>query len=87
MKTSLVKSTLHELIDKIEDEKLLEIYMRLLQKEISYPSESNDFFRNSEQEMIDRAKASIKSIDEGRTKNILDFKAEVENWKKKRNIQ
>jgi hypothetical protein len=37
--------------------------------------------------MIGRAKASLKSIDEGRTKNILDFKAEVENWKKKRNIQ
>ncbi len=86
MKTNVVKNTIHELIDRIEDEELLEIYMRLLQKEVSH-TESSDFFQNTEQQLINRAKASIESIEKGRTINISDFKTEIENWKKNRSTQ
>ncbi|WP_375578033.1 hypothetical protein ABWH96_13395 [Marivirga tractuosa] len=86
MKTNVVKNTIHELIDRIEDEELLEIYMRLLQKEVSH-TESSDFFQNTEQQLINRAKASIESIEKGRTIKISDFKTEIENWKKKRSTK
>jgi hypothetical protein len=86
MKTYVLKNTIHELIDRIEDEELLEIYMRLLQKEVS-DTESSDFFQNTEQQLIDRAKASIESIEKGRTIHISDFKTEIENWKKNRSTR
>ena len=86
MKTNVLKNTIHELIDRIEDEELLEIYMRFLQKEVS-DTESSDFFQNTEQQLINRAKASIQSIEKGRTIHISDFKTEIENWKKNRSTR
>jgi hypothetical protein len=39
-------------------------------------------FKNTDKQLTSRAKASIESIDKGRTENIKDFKIEVENWKR-----
>ena len=85
MNTQVAKKTLHELIDQIEDNELLSLYVKLLEREIKRGS-SRELFTTSESDLIARAKASLKSIEEGKTRNIKDFKKDVEAWKKNRAI-
>jgi len=85
MNTQVVKQTLHELIDQIEDKDLLIIYLQLLERELRKDT-SIDFFNTTEEEIIARAKASLKSVKEGRTRSITEFKKDVEAWKNKRAI-
>ena len=86
MRTQEVKQALHLLIDKIEDENLLAIYLQLLEHELNKGS-TKGFFDTTEEEMIVRAKASLKSIEEDRTRPIADFQKEVEAWKKEKTIK
>ncbi|MEO1054065.1 MAG: hypothetical protein AAFX87_25735, partial [Bacteroidota bacterium] len=81
MNTSIAKETLHRLIDQIEDEELLRIYIRLLERELG-KSSSKDFFKTTDEDLISRASNSLKSIEEGKTRSIEDFKKDVELWKK-----
>ena|SRR5690554_4140123 len=77
------KKTLHELIDRIEDGELLTLYVRLLEREIRKTA-FHDFFETTESDLVSRAKASIKSVEEGKTRNIKEFKKDVEAGKKDR---
>ena len=83
MDTRVVKQTLHQLIDQIEDKELLTIYLRLLERELRKTSDK-DFFDTSDEDLVARAKASLRSIEKGRTRSIQDFKQDVETWKKNR---
>lgn len=84
MSTSVVKQTLHELIDRIEDDDLLLLYMKLLEREIG-KSSTKDFFNTTTSDMIRRAEMSEQDIAAGRTINAQQFKVEIENWKKQKN--
>lgn len=81
MNVQVAKKTLHELIDQIEDDELLTLYAKLLKREIRKVA-SNEFFNTTQSDLIARAKTSLKSVDEGKTRNIKDFKKDVEAWKK-----
>ncbi len=83
MNTKVAKKTLHELIDRIEDDELLNLYVRLLEREIRKTA-SQDFFKTIESDLVSRAKASLKSVEEGKTRNIKEFKEDVNAWKKNR---
>jgi hypothetical protein len=83
MNTKVAKKTLHELIDRIDDDELLNLYVRLLEREIR-KTVSQDFFKTTESDLVTRAKASLKSVEEGKTRNIKEFKEDVEAWKKNR---
>ncbi|MEM7109352.1 MAG: hypothetical protein AAF519_14095 [Bacteroidota bacterium] len=85
MNTQAVKQTLHELIDQIEDEELLAIYLQLLERELR-KNTTSDFFNTTESELIARAKALLKSVREGNTRSITEFRKDVEAWKNKRAI-
>lgn len=85
MNTKVVKQTLHELIDQIEDNELLILYLQLLERELRKDT-SKDFFNTSDEELVARAKASLRSVEEGRTRSITEFKKDVEAWKNKRAI-
>ena len=85
MNTKVAKKTLHELIDRIEDDELLTLYVKLLEREIRKTA-SQDFFKTTESDLVTRAKASLKSIEEGNARNIKEFKKDVEAWKKNRAI-
>ncbi len=85
MNTKVAKKTLHELIDRIEDDELLTLYVKLLEREIRKAA-SQDFFKTTESDLVTRAKASLKSVEEGNTRNIKEFKKDVEAWKKNRTI-
>ena len=78
MDTRIARNTLHGLIDQIEDDELLEREIR--------KTPSIDFFNTTESELIARAKASLKSVEEGKTRNIKDFTKDVEACKKNRAI-
>lgn len=85
MNTQVVKETLHQLIDQIEDKELLTIYLHLLERELRKDT-LGDFFYTTEEDLIARAKASLKSVAEGRTRSITEFNKDVESWKNKRAI-
>jgi polyhydroxyalkanoate synthesis regulator phasin len=83
MNAKVAKKTLHELIDRIEDDELLNLYVKLLERELRKTA-SQDFFKTTESDLVTRAKASLKSVEEGKTRNIKEFKKDVEAWKKNR---
>lgn len=82
MSTDTLKQTIHHLIDQIEDKDLLTIYLQLLEREVRHST--GEFFSASDREMIARAKASLRSVREGRSRSIKDFKKDIELWKKNR---
>jgi len=83
MSTQVVRQTLHKLIDQIEDEELLTLHLQLLEREF-HKSTSQDFFSTTEKDLVSRAKASLASVEAGRTRSIKEFQKDVEEWKKKR---
>ena len=85
MNVKTAKKTLHELIDQIEDNELLNIYIKLLEREVKKNNYKN-FFNTNDQDLISRAKSSLRSIEENKTRSIDNFKKDVEDWKKQRNI-
>ena len=85
MNTEVAKKTLHELIDQIEDDELLILYVKLLEQEIEKTA-SQDFFNTTESDLSARAKASLKSVEEGKARSIQDFKKDIEKWRKNRAI-
>ena len=84
MQIQALQQELHQLIDQIEDEELLQLYSHLLQRELK--KNNPDFFNTSLDDLKSRAESSLKSISEGKTRNIERFKTDIELWKKKRNI-
>ncbi len=82
MSSETIKQTIHHLIDQIEDEDLLTIYLQLLERELR--NSPGEFFSATDHGMIERAKDSLKSVNEGRSRNIKDFRKEIELWKEKR---
>jgi hypothetical protein len=45
------------------------------------------FKRYTDQDMIDRAKASLEDIEAGSTTKLVDFKAEIDHWKQSRSTK
>ena len=45
------------------------------------------FKRYTDQDMIDRAEASLEDIEAGRTTRLTDFKTEIEHWKHSRSTE
>lgn len=56
-------------------------------KAIEKESTKDLFKRYSDQDMINRAEASLEDIKAGRTTKLVDFKVEIENWKQSRNTK
>lgn len=79
MDTQIAKKTLHEMIDQIEDDELLNLYVKLLGRELGRNS-LQDVFSNTEADLIARAQASLQSVAEGNTRPIEEFRQNIE-WK------
>lgn len=73
------------MIDQIEDKAVLMHYQELLEKEVKQLPVT-DFFNATEAQMLERAKAGIQSVEEGKTKSIEAFKADVEAWKQQKGM-
>jgi enoyl reductase-like protein len=70
------KLHLIEWLARVTDIKIIQ-EIKSIEKETT-----KDLFKQyTDQDMIDRAEASLEDIEAGRTTRLADFKAEIENWK------
>ncbi len=60
----------------IEDATLIQRIKQLLDQ-----AKKDKLFEMTDEELVKRAKDSLQSIAEGKTRNIADFQKEVEAWK------
>jgi hypothetical protein len=66
----------------IEDVNLIHRIKQLLDRDIE-----KDLFATKEDDLAERAKASLKSVVERKTRDIRDFENEVNSWKKSQSIK
>ena len=81
MNVQSARKTLHELIDRTKDEELLTLCVQLLEREMRKSSKQEALFDTSSSDLISRTEASMESIAAGRTRNIQEFKKEIDLWK------
>ncbi len=74
-----IKKEIHDYIDHADDRFLRLVYSMVENEQIEA---GVNLFSTTEEDMIKRAKASLSSVSEGRTRNIKAFKKEVDSWKK-----
>lgn len=55
-------------------------------KQLLDQGKKDKLFETADEELVLRAKGSLQSIAEGKTRNIGDFQKEVEAWKKGKTI-
>ena len=73
------KLYLIEWLARLSDIKVIQ-EIKAIEKETT-----KDLFRRySDQDMIERAEASLEDIEAGRTISLTDFKTEIEHWKHSR---
>ncbi|MDH5604034.1 MAG: hypothetical protein OEY51_08840 [Cyclobacteriaceae bacterium] len=77
------KKHIHTLIDQIENNDILEIYLKLLKEELK-KNTYKEPFNNTEDDMSLRAKLSLQSVINGKTRSIKEFKKDIDKWKKNR---
>ncbi len=66
----------------IEDVNLIHRIKQLLDQDLE-----KDLFATKKDDLVERAKASLKSIEEGNTRDIRDFQNEVNAWKRSQSIK
>jgi hypothetical protein len=84
MGTADIKREIHNYIDKADDRFLRLVYSMVENEQIEA---GTNLFSSSTEEMVKRAKASMSSVSEGRTRDIKAFKKEVDKWKKGQSIR
>ena len=85
MNTQIAKKTLLEMIDQIEDDELLNLYMKLLERETEKNS-LQDVFSTTEADLVARAQDSLRSVAEGNTQPIEGFRQNIK-WKSNQTTQ
>ena len=85
MDTQIAEKTLHQMIDQIEDDELLTLYIKLLEREIKKEATKRhpvqNIFNTTEAALIARAEASLQSVEKGRTRPIENFRQDIETWR------
>jgi len=66
----------------IEDANLIHRIKQLMDQE-----REGELFETKEDDLVERSKAPLQSIVEGRTRNISDFENEVNTWKRNQSIR
>ena len=79
MGTADIRKEIHDYIDHADDRFLRLVYSMVENEQIEA---GINLFSTSTEDMKKRAKASLLSVAEGRTRNIKAFKKEVDTWKK-----
>ena len=79
-----IKKEIHDYIDHADDRFLRLVYSMVENEQIEA---GVNLFADTTEDMIERAKASLSSVSEGRTRNIKAFKKEIDSWKKQQTIK
>lgn len=67
-----IKEEINEYINHADER-----FIRLVYSMVEHEKTNKDFFCSSNDEMIERAKKSMQSINDGNTRNIHDFKNRI----------
>ena len=73
-----VKSEIYRLIDSIEDEKILQMLM----EDVAYYTSDKDIVDELSKEQLDQLDEAISEVKNGETVDWIDFKKEMDEWKK-----
>jgi len=84
MGTIDIRKEIHDYIDHADDRFLRLVYSMVENEQIEAGS---NLFSATADDMKKRAKASLLSVAEGRTRNIKAFKKEVDTWKKQQSTR
>ena len=82
MNTMQIKQRIHDFIEQADER-----FLRLVYSMVESEKTGKDLFATTDDEMIKRAKKSLKSVDKGNTRSIHAFKKDIDSWKEKRAIQ
>lgn len=82
MNTQQIKEEIHSFINYADER-----FLRLVHSMVESERNETAFFNTNSNEMIERAEASLKSVETGDSRSIHDFKKDVESWKENRTIQ
>jgi len=77
-----IKEEIHNFINHADER-----FLRLMYSMIESERSEKDFYNATNDEMMTRAKKSLKSVEEGKTRNIHEFKEDIASWKENRAIQ
>lgn len=83
MKRTELKSRLHEIIESIEDNKILEAVHTILSSQSTYISHSTSGRPLTKENMDEMIFASESDIKTGRLTNQTQLKEEIKNWRKR----
>jgi len=73
-----VKSRIHLLIDSIKDENILQMVM----EDVAYYADSKDIINELSKEQLKELNEAITEADSRNTIDWIDFKKEIDEWKK-----
>ena len=71
-----------EWLARLNDIKVIQV-IKALKKE----NDQDLLVRYTDQDLVNRAEASLEDIEAGRTTKLRDFKTEIESWKQSRNTK
>lgn len=73
-------------LDKVQDPDFLNALKGMFNYRNKKASLPTSFFTTSKEDLENRAEASLASVEKGNTRNISEFKNDVENWKNQQAI-
>ncbi len=82
MNAQQIKEEIHDFINQADER-----FLRLVYSMIESERTESGFFNRTNDEILERAKQSLLSIEEGKTRSIHEFQKDIESWKKKRTIE
>ena len=82
MEVNQIKQEIYDFINQADER-----FLRLIYSMVESEKTEKSFFDTTAEAMAERAKQSLKSIENGNTRGIHDFKNDVESWKENRGIQ
>jgi len=82
MNARQIKEEIHDFINHADER-----FLRLVYSMVKSEKSENAFFDTTDGEMVERAKKSLVSVENGKKRNIREFKKDIESWKENRSIQ
>ncbi|MCG8582010.1 MAG: hypothetical protein MI866_18935 [Bacteroidales bacterium] len=82
MNARQIKEEIHSFINQADER-----FLRLVYSMVESEKSEKGFFNATDGQMTERAEKSLKSVEEGKTRNIHDFKKDIASWKEDRAIQ
>lgn len=83
MNTSELKSELHQIIDQVKDNRILEAVYTILSSQVSIFAHTSDNKPVTKEQLDVMLDASEEDINAGRLTDQSDVKKEIKTWRKK----